>query len=164
MGSHISPNISGNIIIKTLNTSFYPNLVLKMKTMVMYSYLFTIGVVMIKTLASPISEAQSQRKDVPLLGKSIEAVTAIPALPLDLSENTVLDELDDNLDSINDVSNKLPMMTGWKPNKDSGTIFRDGSGTFTEGGGGKWTYTLCILWWKDDSKTQPERCKNVLVS
>merc|ERR1712018_521279 len=61
MGSHISPNISGNIIIKTLNTSFYPNLVLKMKTMVMYSYLFTIGVVMIKTLASPISEAQSQK-------------------------------------------------------------------------------------------------------
>merc|ERR1719278_2502572 len=32
-----------------------------MKTMVMYSYLFTIGVVMIKTLASPISEAQSQK-------------------------------------------------------------------------------------------------------
>merc|ERR1712018_138451 len=62
MGSHISPNISGNIIIKTLNTSFYPNLVLKMKTMVMYSYLFTIGVVMIKTLASPISEAQSQKR------------------------------------------------------------------------------------------------------
>merc|ERR1711944_206689 len=29
--------------------------------MVMYSFLFTIGVVMVKTLASPISEAQSQK-------------------------------------------------------------------------------------------------------
>ena len=112
----------------------------------------------------PLSRNLVFGKDVALLGKSIEAVTAMPALPLDLSENTVLDELDVDLDSINDVSNKLPMMAGWKPNKDSGTISREGSGTFTEGGGGKWTYTLCILWWKDDSKTQPEKCKNVLVS